>query len=696
MKRLRSQASLAIALLVSSVLMIDALPTAGEASPAPKAHAASPVAPSVAPQSGDPVPDQYVVVFKDDFAGDVAGAAEELVRANGGTLLHVYQDALKGFSARFDGGSLGKMESDERVESIEQDRVISINASRKQLNPPSWGIDRIDQRDLPLNASYIYEAAGAGVNIYVIDTGIRITHLDFDGRASYGYDFVDNDEIADDGHGHGTHVSGTAAGKNFGVAKSAKLIAVRVLNDGGFGTFEGVIAGVDWVTGQRLSNPTVPAVANMSLGAAGFSFPPLENAIRTSIAFGVTYAIAAGNSFGNDACTNTPANVTEALTVGATNINDVRADFSDTGPCLDLFAPGEAINSTWNFNDSATAILSGTSMATPHVAGVAALYLGRHPSASPAEVADVVTNNATPNHVIDAGFGSPNLLLFSRFMPVRTSFDFNADGTADESVARPFNKTNYLWYAPTLAETSWGNLTDVLVPADYDGDAKTDVAVWRPSDGIWYIIPSTTGVAIYPHWGTNGDIPVPADYDGDFRDDLAVFRPSEGRWYILNSNNGQITYRYWGLSGDRPVPADYDGDGLADAAVIRPNTNHTWYILNSSNGVPSYVQWGLDTDIDVPGDYDGDGKADQAVRRTSDNIWYVRLSTTGQASYYNWGLSSDIAVPADYDGDGRTDIAVWRPSDGIWYIVRSSTGLPDYRYFGLNGDVPLPTATPRG
>ena len=694
MKSAKRQASLAITLLVTFVMIFSAvaLPSAGEAS---RAYAPSPVAP-VAAQSGDLIPDQYVVVFKEDFAGDVVAAANELVNANGGTLLHTYQYALKGFSAIFKGGNVNLLASDSRVASIEQDRVISISGSRKQILPPTWGLDRIDQRDLPLNNSYIYEAAGAGVRIYIIDTGIRITHLDFDGRASYGFDFIDNDVIADDGHGHGTHVAGTAGGKNFGVAKSAKLIAVRVLDDFGSGSFEGVTAGVDWVTGQRMSNPTIPAVANMSLGATNFSFPPLENAIRASIGQGVTYAIAAGNNFGFNACNNTPARVTEALIVGATTINDVRANFSDIGPCLDLFAPGDGINSAWITNDSATMVLSGTSMATPHVAGVAALYLGRHPFALPPEVQAAVVNNSTLNHVGNPGAGSPNRLLFSRFQSVRTPFDFNANGTADESVARPFQNHSYLWYAPSIAETNWGALTDVLVPADYDGDAKTDIAVWRPSDGIWYIIPSTTGVAIYSQWGTNGDIPVPGDYDGDFREDLAVFRPSTGIWYILNSNNGQTQYRYWGLSGDRPVPADYDGDGLTDAAVIRPNNNHTWYILNSSNGQPSYVQWGFDTDIDVPADYDGDGKADQAVRRTSDNTWYARLSTTGQMSAYIWGLSSDIAVPADYDGDGKTDIAVWRPSNGIWYIVLSSTGQVDFRSFGQNGDVPLPTATPRG
>jgi len=275
-------------------------------------------------------------------------------------------------------------------------------------------------------------------------------------------------------------------------------------------------------------------------------------------------------------------------------------------------------------------------------------------------------------------------------------FDFDGNGTADVSVVRPYENTNYLWYTPTVSDLSWGLLSDVLVPADYDGDGRTDVAVWRSSTGIWYIIPSSTNVAIYPQWGTGGDIPVPGDYDGDGKTDLAVFRPSNGTWYILNSTNGQASYRYWGLNGDRPVPADYDGDGLTDAAVIRPNDNHTWYILNSSTNQASYVQWGLDTDQDVPGDYDGDGKTDQAVRRTSDNIWYIRLSTTGQMSTYNWGLSSDIAVPADYDGDGRTDIAVWRPSNGTWYIVLSSTGQFDFRNFGQNGDVPLPTATPRG
>ncbi|OSC53636.1 serine protease, partial [Streptomyces sp. 4F] len=254
---------------------------------------------------------------------------------------------------------------------------------------PSWGLDRIDQQNRPLDSSYTYpDSAGQGVTAYVIDTGVRITHSDFGGRASYGYDAIDNDNTAQDGHGHGTHVAGTVAGSAYGVAKQAKVVGVRVLDNSGSGTTAQVVAGIDWVA----RNAAKPAVANMSLGGGADS--ALDAAVRNAIASGVTFVVAAGNESTN-ASTKSPARVTEAITVGATTSSDARASYSNYGSVLDLFAPGSSITSAWNSGDSATNTISGTSMASPHVAGAAALHLADNPSATPAQVASALTSAAT-------------------------------------------------------------------------------------------------------------------------------------------------------------------------------------------------------------------------------------------------------------------------------------------------------------
>ncbi|MFJ5263024.1 S8 family peptidase [Streptomyces sp. NPDC088387] len=350
------------------------------------------------------VKDSYIVTLKKD-AGFKASSSKgrALIDGYGGSVKKTFAKALNGYTATLSATEAKRLAADPSVASVEQNQRVQVN-DVTQSNAP-WGLDRVDQTSLPLSTTYTYpDSAGSGVTAYVIDTGVRITHQDINGRASYGYDAVDGDTNAADGNGHGTHVATTIAGTTYGVAKKARIVAVRVLDNNGSGTTAGVIAGVDWVT----QNHSGPSVANLSLG--GGASTTLDTAVRNSIASGVTYAIAAGNSNAN-ASSYSPARVTEAITVGATTNTDARASYSNYGTVLDIFAPGSSITAGWYTSDTATSTISGTSMATPHVAGAAAIYLAGHTSATPAQVATALTGGSTPNKVTSPGTGSPNRLL---------------------------------------------------------------------------------------------------------------------------------------------------------------------------------------------------------------------------------------------------------------------------------------------
>ena len=349
--------------------------------------------------------DRYIVVFRDDVV-DPSGLTDQLVRPFGGTVHFRYAYAIKGFAATLPAAAIAALQRNPAVSFIEPDGIVTASGSGTDNTVSSWGLDRIDQRDLPLSGSYEWTHDGAGVRVYIIDTGIRTTHNEFGGRASVGADFIGDGQNGNDCHGHGTHVAGTVGGGEYGIARATSLVAVRVLNCAGSGSNAGVIAGVDWVR----NNAVKPAVANMSLG--GGPSASLDLAVNNAVNAGVVFAVAAGNSNAN-ACNYSPAAAAAALTVGATEINDVRASYSNFGSCVDLFAPGSNITSAWNTTNTATNTISGTSMASPHVAGVAALYLSANTTASPSAVESAIEGAATPNKVTNPGTGSPNLLLYS-------------------------------------------------------------------------------------------------------------------------------------------------------------------------------------------------------------------------------------------------------------------------------------------
>ena len=364
------------------------------------ANAAPATGEVLAADSSTAISGNYIVVLKDGQQLDRTSATK-ITSRYGGSVSRVFGHAVNGYSATLTESQAARLAADPAVRYVEQDQQVSVTAT--QTSAP-WGLDRIDQQSLPLNGSYTY-GPSSGVTAYVIDTGVTIAHQDFGGRARNGYDAVDGDSVAQDGNGHGTFVAGVIAGTTYGVAKSANIVAVRVLNNSGSGSTAGVIAGVDWVT----ANATAPAVANLSLG--GGASATLDAAVRRGITAGITFVVAAGNE-GVNASTKSPARVTEALTVGATSSADARPSWSNFGSVLDLFAPGVNITSDWRTSTTATYTGSGTSFSSPHVAGAAAIYLSAHPGATPATVSAAIVNSATSGVVTSAGTGSPNKLLY--------------------------------------------------------------------------------------------------------------------------------------------------------------------------------------------------------------------------------------------------------------------------------------------
>lgn len=426
----------------------------------------------------DPIAGEYVVTVRPDAPGNPRALSRLIAKEFGGEVFYVYENALQGFAVRMSDADAQRLARSPFVEVVAENGVAQLEATQ---SGPTWGIDRIDEVSLPLDGQYVYGQTGAGVTAYIIDTGIRTSHTEFGGRASIGTDTVGDGQNGNDCNGHGTHVAGTVGGTTYGVAKQVTIKAVRVLNCSGSGSWAGVIAGVDWVTGDHQAGQ--PAVANMSLGGGAYS--ALDTAVANSIADGVTYAIAAGNSNAN-ACNYSPARAPAALTVAATANTDARASFSNWGTCVDVFAPGVSITSAWKTDDTATNTISGTSMATPHVAGVAALYLGADPSASPGTIAARITADATAGVVVDPA-GSPNLLLFTGTVPPpSTTTTATTTTTTTAPLARPG--------APTIVSAVGGSQSVALGwSPPTTGGATTGYRVYRGTKSNRLTLVATLG-----------------------------------------------------------------------------------------------------------------------------------------------------------------------------------------------------------
>ena len=385
-----------LAAVAQAAMIVFTPPSLAQANAAAATH---PFGPS------KPVPGRYIVVFNSDVANPAAAAAG-LLQGSGGQLRHTYTAALKGFAANLPEAALQGIRNNPNVAYVEQDQTVSLTQLVSPENQATWGLDRIDQTDRPLDTQYHFTATGAGVTAFIIDTGIRADHVEFSGRLQPGYDAVGDGNGTNDCNGHGTHVAGTVGGTTWGVAKGVSLVPVRVLDCGGSGSWSSVIAGVDWVANSTAR----PAVANMSLG--GGASAAVDAAVAGAVGKGVTMVVAAGNSSAN-ACNYSPAREPTAITVGASSSDDAPAFYSNSGTCLDLYAPGHLIQSAWNTGPTASNTLNGTSMASPHVAGVAALTLAGNPTATPEAVASFVLSTATSNRLLYLGTGSPNLLLYS-------------------------------------------------------------------------------------------------------------------------------------------------------------------------------------------------------------------------------------------------------------------------------------------
>jgi subtilisin family serine protease len=525
----------AAAVLGLASLVITA--TAGGAQAA-QAGQADAVAPLLLADTAEAVDGRYVVVL-DPLAApaevrgkgaekrsataaqrSLGAQAAERARGLGATVLHTYEATVDGYAAELTPSQLAKIRKDPAVAYVEADQVVSVADTQSNA---TWGLDRIDQRNRPLNGTYVYGPTGLGVKTYIIDTGVLGSHQEFTGRMAAGYTAISDGRGTSDCNGHGTHVAGTVAGTTYGVAKRATVIPVRVLGCNGSGTNSGVIAGIDWVA----NNASGASVANMSLG--GGASQATDDAVQRAVSRGVTMVVAAGNENQN-ACNVSPARAVNAITVGSTTNTDARSSFSNFGSCVDIFAPGSSITSAWYQSNTQTNTISGTSMASPHVAGAAALYLQTNPTASPATVTGSIVGNSTTGLVTGAGTGSPNRLLYTGYLGGGTTTPPPSSGPCDPS------------------------------DATYTGSLSSGASTTRPTD---YYYSSTSGTHAGCLTGPSG-----ADFD------LYLYKWNGSSWVTVASGataskdetvtyNGTAGYYVWQIRS-------YSGSGSFTLTTARP------------------------------------------------------------------------------------------------------------------------------
>jgi serine protease len=649
-----------------------------------------------------PIQGQYIVVLKDEAAAlggemnianrpSIASVAQGMARSHGAQMRRHFSHALRGFVVQANDRALERLLLDDRVAYVEEDGIVELSATQSNA---TWGLDRVDQRDLPLNGTYVYNTSATNVNTYIIDTGVLGSHSQFTGRMIGGYSAISDGRGTTDCNGHGTHVAGTVAGSTHGIAKGARIAPVRVLGCDGSGSNSGVIAGMDWVT----ANHVKPAVANMSLGGGASS--ATDDAIARMTNAGVIVVVAAGNDNSN-ACNYSPARAASAITVGSTTSNDARSSFSNYGSCLDIFAPGSSITSAWYTSNTATNTISGTSMASPHVAGVAALYLADNPTASVSQVTNALLSAATPNKVSSAGSGSPNRLLYSLF-----SGGGGGDTTAPSTPgslaasATSSSQINLSWNASSdsggsglagyklerCSGASCSNFTQIATTTStsYAASGLSAGTTYRfrvraydgagNDSGYSNIASATTSSS----GGSTLSKGVPVS-------NLSGAAGSEQRWTMsVPAGASNLSFAMSGGSGDADLYVRYGSAPSTSSYDCRPYTsgnNETCSVTSPAAGTWHVMVRGYSSfsGVSLVGDYSegGGGGGEQTYSNTGNfNIRDNRtvdspISVSGRSGNGSSATRVDVRIIHTYIGDLRVQLVA---PDGSLYTLHNRSG----------------------